>query len=81
MQSLRFYENYSFKTKIKILTFNLLKLIFKVLCILLLIYQLNEITYDYLSFPFEVNLNINNENDIELPSITFCFEKNQITIH
>ena len=75
MQSFRIRRLYFTKSKAKVILFNLIKLFFKLLCIILLIYQLIEITYDYLSFPFEVNLNINNENDIELPSITFCLER------
>jgi hypothetical protein len=40
-----------------------------------LIYQLIEITDDYLNFPFGVKLIIKDSNDLSLPSITFCLKR------
>jgi hypothetical protein len=39
-----------------------------------LIYQLIEITVDYLNFPHGVKLIINDSNALNSPSITFCLK-------
>ena len=41
-------------------------------------YQLYDITYDYFSYPYIVKLNVLNDNQIELPSIIICTQKDLI---
>ncbi len=55
--------------------FQLFKFLFQVFCFIILIYQLIEITDDYLNFPFGVKLIIKDSNDLSLPSITFCLKR------
>jgi hypothetical protein len=52
----------------------ILKYIYQFLCIIALIYQIIELTNNYLSFDFEVKLDIIEENEYYLPSITICIK-------
>src|SRR5260221_4452674 len=53
--------------------------IFKIFCIIILIYQIFEVTKDYLSYPFEITIMVNNAiNEYELPSISICTESKYI---
>jgi hypothetical protein len=54
--------------------FSLLKFIFKVLCLVVLIHQIVDITNIYLQFPYEVKLNVTDYDSLNLPSITFCLK-------
>lgn len=56
----------------------LIKFIFQILFFSILIYQLIEITNNYLNFPYEVKLNVKDSNDLNLPSITFCLKKDNL---
>ncbi len=56
-------------------TFSIIKFIFQVLCFIILIYQLIDITNTYLNFPYEVKLSVIDYNSVSLPSITFCLRK------
>ena len=40
-----------------------------------MLYQFYDITYDYLLYPYNVKINVLNDNYIELPSITLCTPK------
>ncbi len=56
--------------------FSLFKFTFNVLCLTLLLYQLIDITNNYLEFLHEVKLEINDDYfGIDLPSITFCLKR------
>ncbi len=56
--------------------FSLIKYIFQIFFIIL-IYQFIEITNNYLSFPNEVEIDLNEGKTIELPSITFCLSRSK----
>lgn len=55
--------------------FYLLKFIFQIFCFGLLLYQFIDITNVYLNFPYEVKLNVTNDNSIAMPSITLCLNR------
>ena len=55
--------------------FLLFKFIFQVLCLCILLYQLIEITTNYLNFAYDVKLNIKEKNDLKVPSVTFCLKR------
>ncbi len=57
----------------------LFKFTFNALCLTLLLYQLIDITNNYLEFSHEVKLEINDDYfGIDLPSITFCMKRGDI---
>jgi hypothetical protein len=49
-----------------------LKVIFKVICLTIMIYQIISVTLIYMSFPFRVNLYLTDDQNKYLPSITVC---------
>src|SRR5258708_29709573 len=51
------------------------KIFLKLLIFNLMLYQIYYITYDYLLYPYNVKINVLNDNYIELPSITLCTPK------
>ncbi len=55
--------------------FCLLKIIFQVLCLIILLYQFIDITHTYLNFCYEIKLSVDENNDLNLPSITFCLKR------
>jgi hypothetical protein len=55
----------------------LIRLLIKILCINILIYQSIDLTNTYLSFPFEVKLGLNFDNRVQLPSITICLKRSK----
>ncbi len=60
--------------------FCLFKLTFNVFCLTLLLYQLIDITNNYLEFLHEVKLEINDDYfGIDLPSITFCLKRDDFS--
>ncbi len=67
-------ENKLFVSKI---VFALIKFIFQVLCLLILIYQLFDITNTFLDFPQEVRCNVIDYDGLNLPSITLCLRKDK----
>jgi len=54
----------------------IVKFIFQFLCLIALIYQLIELTNNYLNFDFEIKLDITEEKKYDLPSITICIKSN-----
>jgi len=54
---------------------HLFKFIFQILCSGILLYQFIDITNVYLSFPYEVKLEIKDYSGLNLPSITFCLKR------
>ncbi len=56
--------------------FCLFKFTFNVFCLTLMLYQLIDITNNYLEFSHEVKLEINDYYiGIDLPSFTFCLKR------
>jgi hypothetical protein len=55
-----------------------LKLIFQVLCFIILIYQFIDITNLYLNFPYDVKFDVKDYKGLDLPSVTFCLEKDNL---
>jgi hypothetical protein len=53
----------------------LLKYAFKLSFIILLVNQLIGITYEFLKFPTEINLDFSKENATDLPSFTLCLRR------
>ena len=61
---IRKVANYSTKTAI---------FLFKLFCIIILIYQLIDITKQYFLYPFHITINVKNDiNEYSLPSISIC---------
>ncbi len=56
-------------------SFKLFKFIIQILCSGILLYQFIDITNVYLSFPYEVKLEIKDYSGLNLPSITFCLKR------
>jgi hypothetical protein len=54
-----------------------LKVIYKVICLSLMIYQIISLTLIYISFPFRVNLYLTDDQNQYLPSITVCIPFNK----
>ena len=49
------------------------KNLFRLFCVIILIYQILNVTIEYLSYPFDVTIAVNNDiNHFELPSISIC---------
>src|SRR5438034_4663478 len=46
--------------------------IFKCFSLIIMCYQLIDITIDYFEYPFDVTIDVNNNNEFSLPSITIC---------
>ncbi len=51
------------------------KFIFRVFFICILFYQFIGITIDYLNFPYDVKLIVKDNNDLNVPSVTFCLKR------
>ena len=49
------------------------KLLYKLICLSLMCYQIITLTINYLLFPFNVELNLTDDQNKYLPSITICF--------
>jgi hypothetical protein len=49
-----------------------LKVIYKFICLSIMIYQIINVTLNYISFPFRVNLHLTDDQNKYLPSITVC---------
>jgi hypothetical protein len=52
------------------------KLFYKMICLSIMCYQIINITLNYLSFPFNVNLYLTDDQNKHLPSITICMPFN-----
>ena len=46
---------------------------YKIICFNIMCYQIINVTLNYLSFPFNVNLYLTDDQNKEFPSITICF--------
>jgi hypothetical protein len=57
-----------------------LKLVFKLICLMIMCYQIVCVTLNYLSFPYNVNLYLTDDQNRDLPSITICFTINPYCI-
>ncbi len=61
-----------FKTKNIIIFF---KTVFQLCSLVIFIYRFIDITNSYLNFPYDVKLNVTDDNSIDMPSITLCLNR------
>src|SRR5438309_826434 len=54
------------------------KTIYTIVCAIIVIYQIINVTIEYLSFPTEITLTVNDSPEYELPSVSVCTKKSAI---
>ncbi len=66
-------ENSNIKTVLSIRLLKIrLRLLFKFVCLSVMLYQVICVTINYFSFPFQVKLDLTYDQNKELPSVTIC---------
>ena len=59
------------KTNLKLI----LKFLFQSVCMLMMIYQIIIVTMDFIAFPTEVSVDVIQEENYTLPSVSICTQR------